>query len=159
MTSKVDYTNSEWNLLKQAITLIWLIVTASDFTLFSAFKEIFAFTQNIQNAELNYQDNQLIQGLLTDIYDENQETKINEIENAENFEDFLEDALEKLKAAVVIAQIKATHKEAQEYKEFLYEIANQIANASGEGIFGMGPKVSQKEAMVLEKLKITLDLV
>lgn len=159
MTNKVDYTNSEWNLLKQAITLIWIIVTASDFTLLSALKEIFAFTQKIQNAKLNYQDNQLIQGLLADISDEEQETKINEIENAENFEDFLEDALEKLKAAVAIAHLKATPKEAQEYQEFLYEIANQIANASGEGIFGTGPKVSQQEAIVLEQLKTILKLV
>ncbi|MDJ0554088.1 MAG: hypothetical protein QNJ68_06555 [Microcoleaceae cyanobacterium MO_207.B10] len=159
MTSKVDYTNSEWNLLKQAITLTWLIVTASDFTLFSAFKEIFTFTKKIKNAQLYYQHNQLIQGLLADISDEETETKINEVESAENFEDFLEDGLEKLKAAVAIAHLKATPKEAQEYKEFLYEIANQIANASGEGLFGMGPKVSQKEAIVLEQVKITLNLV
>ncbi|MGB3512964.1 MAG: hypothetical protein WBA93_27865 [Microcoleaceae cyanobacterium] len=158
MTSKVDYTNSEWNLLKQAITLIWIIVTASDLTLFSALKEVFAFTQKIKNAKLNYQDNQLIQDLLADISDEEEETKINEIETAENFEDFLEDALKKLKAAVAIAQIKATQKEAQEYTEFLYEIAIQIANASGEGMFGTGPKVSKKEAIVLEQLKIALNL-
>ena len=85
-------------------------------------------------------------------------TRINEIENAVNFTEFLEDALEKIKAAVAIAHLKATPKEAQEYKEFLYEIAIQIANASGEGIFGTGPKISKQEAIVLERLKMLIEL-
>ncbi|NEQ76720.1 MAG: hypothetical protein F6K23_29015 [Okeania sp. SIO2C9] len=156
MTTKADYTNSEWQLLLQAITLVSMIIIASEFTLFSTVKEVFTFSQEIKHAKLNYQDNQLIQNLLVDIAEKT--TQINEIENAVNFTDFLEDAQEKIKAAVAIAHLKATPKEAQEYKEFLYEVATQIANASGEGIFGTGPKVSQQEAIVLERLKMLLEL-
>ncbi|NEO52175.1 MAG: hypothetical protein F6K54_03205 [Okeania sp. SIO3B5] len=156
MTTKVDYTNSEWQLLLQAITLVSMIIIASEFTLFSAVKEVFTFKKEVKHAKLNYQDNQLIQNLLVDIAEKT--TRINEIENAVNFPEFLEDAQEKIKAAVAIADLKATPKEAQEYKEFLYEIATQIANASGEGIFGTGPKISQQEAIVLERLKMLLEL-
>ncbi|MDJ0520322.1 MAG: hypothetical protein QNJ74_30075 [Trichodesmium sp. MO_231.B1] len=158
MTTKADYTNSEWQLLLQAITLVSMIIIASEFTVFSAIKEVFTFSKEIKHAKLNYQDNQLIHNLLVDTSDAEKTTQINEIENSENFEDFLENVLEKLKAAVAIAHLKATLKEAQEYKEFLYEIAHQIANASGEGIFGTGPKISQKEALVLEQIKKALEL-
>ena len=156
MTTKADYTNSEWQLLLQAITLVSMIIIASEFTLFSAVKEVFTFNKEVKHAKLNYQDNQLIQNLLVDIAQKT--TQINEIENAVNFPEFLEDAQEKIKAAVAITHLKATPKEAQEYKEFLYEIATQIANASGEGIFGTGPKISQQEAIVLERLKMFLEL-
>ncbi|NEP77552.1 MAG: hypothetical protein F6K17_20170 [Okeania sp. SIO3C4] len=158
MTTKADYTNSEWELLLQAITLVSMIIITSEFTLFSAVKEVFTFNKEVKHAKLNYQDNQLIQNLLVDTFDAEKTTQINEIENAVNFTDFLEDAQEKIKAAVAIARLKATPKEAQEYKEFLYEIATQIANASGEGIFGTGPKISQQEAIVLERLKMLLEL-
>ncbi|MGD1704978.1 hypothetical protein [Dapis sp. BLCC M229] len=158
MTTKADFTNSEWELLLQAITLVSMIIISSEFTLFSAVKEVFTFSAEIKHAKLNYQHNQLIYNLLIDASDTEKKTQINEIENSENFEDFLENVLEKLKAAVAIAHLKATLKEAQEYKEFLYEIANQIANASGEGIFGTGPKISQKEALVLEQIKKALEL-
>ncbi|NEP87394.1 MAG: hypothetical protein F6K18_11480 [Okeania sp. SIO2C2] len=156
MTTKADYTNSEWELLLQAITLVSMIIITSEFTLFSAVKEVFTFNKEIKHAKLNYQDNQLVHNLLVDIAEKT--TRINEIENAVNFTEFLEDAQEKIKAAVAIAHLKATPKEAQEYKEFLYEIATQIANASGEGIFGTGPKISQQEAIVLERLKMLLEL-
>ena len=158
MTTKADYTKSEWQLLLQAITLVLMIVIASELTFFSAVKEVFALNTIIKRLRLNYQHNQLIQDLLVDYADAETKIKINEIENAENFADFLEDGLEKLKAAVAIANLKATPIEAQEYKEFLYEIANEIAHTSGEGIFGTGPKVSEREAIVLEQLKIAFEL-
>ncbi|MGD1804706.1 hypothetical protein ACP6PL_04590 [Dapis sp. BLCC M126] len=158
MTTKADLTDSEWELLLQAITLVSMIVIGSDFTLFSVVKEVFALPKIQKQTKYNYQNNQLIQDLLADTSDADKTTQINEIENSENFTDFLKDALEKLKAAVAIAHLKANPIEAQEYKEFLYEIANQIANASGEGIFGTGPKVSQKEAIVLEQIKKALEL-
>ncbi len=119
-----------------------MIVIASDLTLFSAVKEVFALQKIQKRIKSNYHNNQLIQDLLADTSDAEKTTQINEIKNSENFADFLENVLEKLKAAVAIANIKATPIEAQEYKEFLYE----IANASGEGIFGTGHKVSQKES-------------
>ncbi len=159
MTTKGDFTDSEWELLLQAITLVSMTVIGSDFTLFSAVKEVFALQKIRKKTKSNYQNNQLIQDLLADTSDaEKKTTQINEIENSENFADFLENALEKLKAAVAIAHLKATPIEAQEYKEFLYEIANEIANASGEGIFGTGPKVSHKEAIVLEQIKKAIEL-
>ncbi|WP_143438080.1 hypothetical protein [Hydrocoleum sp. CS-953] len=158
MTTKADFTDSEWELLLQAITLITMIVIGSDFTLFSAVKEVLTLPKIRNKTKSNYQNNQLIQGLLADTSDADKTTQINEIENSENFADFLENGLEKLKAAVAIAHLKANPIEAQEYKKFLYEIANEIANASGEGIFGTGPKVSQKEAIVLEQIKKVLEL-
>ncbi|NET25478.1 hypothetical protein [Okeania sp. SIO1I7] len=37
-------------------------------------------------------------------------------------------------------------------------LKGDLANASGEGIFGTGPKISQQEAIVLERLKMLLEL-
>jgi hypothetical protein len=53
---------------------------------------------------------------------------------------------------------KVSSEELQEFKIFLYQLAESITNAAGEGTFGTGVKVSPQEAKVLERLKTTLGL-
>ncbi len=47
MTTKADFTDSEWELLLQAITLVSMIIIASDFTVLSAVKEVFVLTKKL----------------------------------------------------------------------------------------------------------------
>jgi hypothetical protein len=41
-------------------------------------------------------------------------------------------------------------------KEFIYDLAERVAEAAGSGLFGMGPKVSEEEEMLLANLRLTL---
>lgn len=42
------------------------------------------------------------------------------------------------------------------YKQFIYGLAEAVANASGAGLFGRGPKVSEREAAFLAELRARL---
>ena len=44
------------------------------------------------------------------------------------------------------------------YKQFIYELAEAVAAASGSGLFGRGPKVSEREAAFLAELRASLRL-
>jgi len=48
--------------------------------------------------------------------------------------------------------------EAENVKRFILGLAENVAAASGSGVFGSGEKVSSDEASYLENLKVTLDL-
>ena len=42
------------------------------------------------------------------------------------------------------------------YKQFIYELAEAVAAASGAGLFGRGEKISEREALFLAELKARL---
>jgi hypothetical protein len=44
------------------------------------------------------------------------------------------------------------------YKQFIYELAEAVAAASGAGLLGRGPKVSEREALFLAELRAHLRL-
>ncbi|MGQ9888170.1 MAG: hypothetical protein ACUVSX_06710 [Aggregatilineales bacterium] len=44
------------------------------------------------------------------------------------------------------------------YKQFIYELAETVASASGAGLFGSGPKISEREAAFLAELRARLGL-
>lgn len=44
------------------------------------------------------------------------------------------------------------------YKQFIYELAETVASASGAGLFGRGPKVSEREAAFLAELRARLGI-
>lgn len=160
MTTKEDFTDSEWQLLEQSVGIVAGAINTADFTFFSFVKEVFVLSEYLEGAKSKYKNNELLQSLLSVVLDEDyqkQGEKATKVE-VETFEDFLDAACQQLKEAVAIAYQTATTQEVEEYKEFLYEIANKVANASGSGWFGTGEKVSEKEVVVLNKFKVALGL-
>lgn len=55
-----------------------------------------------------------------------------------------------------ILAAKADETEAQAYRAFVYELAYEVANASGDGFFGTGARINAKEADFLQNLKARL---
>jgi len=53
---------------------------------------------------------------------------------------------------------KATAAEIREYKQFIYDCAEVVAKAAGQGLLGSGTKVSSREAEALARLKAALSL-
>lgn len=160
MTTKEDFTDSEWQLLEQSVGIVAGAINTADFTFFSFVKEVFVLSEYLEGAKSKYKNNELLQSLLSVVLDEDyqkQGEKATKVE-VETFEEFLDAACQQLKETVAIAYQTATTQEVEEYKEFLYEIANKVANASGSGWFGTGEKVSEKEVVVLHKFKVALGL-
>ncbi|MDC3962947.1 hypothetical protein KEG38_54560 [Polyangium jinanense] len=126
------------------------VSTALDFGLISAAKEFSAAVKTLNDAAEKAPHNQLIQAIVNANKDEQQASS-----SSEGFSVDL--VIERVRQARSIVEAKAPA-EAAEYKQMVLEVADRVANASGEGFFGTGKKVSDKEAEYLGKLRDALGL-
>lgn len=157
MTTLADYSETELDTLRQAAIMSGHAVVFCEFTIVSMGIEIAALGKEITSATQKYPDSPLIQKLFAN-YTENPEDGKQEPTSEITPERILESALTLIRQALAILSNKATPAEIQEYKQFIYSCADSVANAAGEGLFGTGKKVSQKEATTLRELKTALGL-
>lgn len=151
MTTKADYTNEEWELLCAGPLLAGLGVSLLDPGLVSSLQESAAIARATREAKAAYSDNQLVQAVVAEV-DAKGDAAHKVPEGATS-----ESVLEKLVKIDAILDQKAKANPAQanegiEYRNFLYQVADRAANASG-GFLGLGEKVSEEEAYYLKKLK------
>ena len=66
------------------------------------------------------------------------------------------ESLAQIKTASEIVDRVAPADEAREYKQFLVDLTEHVAQAAGEGFMGSGEKVSQAELDYIATLKTTL---
>jgi nucleoid-associated protein YgaU len=68
----------------------------------------------------------------------------------------LSDAEQALEEINEVLEAKLSRSEADLYRAFLKDVGESVAEAAGEGVFGAGKKVSEKEAKALTKIKSAL---
>jgi len=146
MTKKADYTNYEWELLCGGPLLAGLGVSLLDPGLISGLKEIAAVAHAAEEAKTAYTENELIQAVIAELEAKGDESK--QIPEGSTSEI----VLEKLVKIDSILDKKTPEAEGIGYRNFLYQLADRAANASG-GFLGLGEKVSEEEAFYLNKLK------
>lgn len=159
MSTTTDYTPEELTILAGAVMLSGMAVSMVDVGVVSTAIEANALAQEVAGAAQRYPQNPVIQSLFSQAGIQQAKEQHLQIEvKPEEMqpETAVETAITKINAALSILDAKATPDEAREYKEFIYACADRVANAAGSGLFGAGPKVSAKEAMALEQLKVTL---
>ncbi len=149
MSTKAKYTEVEWRLLCDSYMAASLCIAAGDDTHFSSLKEAIATERFKTTAKQKYQANALIQAILAEDV-----SLVDAVVVGTTAADFLE----YIEQAVALVNRQASRQEAQEYKQFMYDMATAVANASGEGWFGWGVKISAKEAAVLQRLEALLGL-
>lgn len=150
MTTKADYTNDEWELLCSGPLLAGLGVSLLAPGLVSGMKENAAITRATHEAKAACADNTLVQGVIAELEAKGDHTKPPAGATPES-------VLEKLLQIDTILDQKGkaseeTQSEGLVYRNFLYQVADQAAHASG-GFLGLGEKVSPEEAYYLKKLK------
>ncbi len=149
MSSKTNYTAVEWRLLCDSYMAASLCIAAGDDTHVSSLREAIATERFKTTAKQKYQANALIQAILAEDVSFVDAVVVGTTEA---------DFLEYIEQAVALVNRQASRQEAQEYKQFLYDMATAVANASGEGWFGWGVKISAKEVAVLQRLQALLGL-
>ncbi len=154
MTTRDSFTDEEWALLTQATTSACTAITMSDATVVSLFKEMSALGRKLAQGKDTYQSNELLQAVLA----HKQEAQKSQGGEAPLPEEAVVDSLNKVGQVAKLLDEKATSVEAEQFKQFLYEIGVEVANASGEGWLGFGKKVSDREEEGLEKLKTALGI-
>lgn len=157
MSSKSDFTTSEWEVLRDAPHYVTLAVaTAGASGLIGSLKEAFAPAQAIVEAAKG--KNELLRSL-----SEREELKAAQtslrgslkMTDLKTVKDQLQTlAAEKAQAATTILQQKATPEDLDAYRTFLVGIAERTAKAAKEGGFmGFGGEwVSEGERAVLSRI-------
>lgn len=161
MSTTTDYTPEELTILAGAVMLSGMAVSMVDVGVVSTAIEANALAQEVAGAAQRYPTNSIIQSLFSEegIKQAKEQHLQIEVKPEEmQPETAVETAIAKIATALTILDAKATPDEAHEYKEFIYVCADRVAHAAGSGLFGAGPKVSDKEAVALEQLKVVLGL-
>ena len=155
-----ELTPEELTTLAGAVMLSGMAVSMVDAGVVSTAIEANALAQEVAGAAKRYPTNSVIQSLFSEEavkQAKEQHLKIEVKPEEMQPETAVDTAIGKINAALAILDAKATPDEALEYKEFIYACAERVANAAGSGLFGAGgPKVSAKEAVALEQLKVAL---
>lgn len=144
MTGKADYTDEEWKLLREAPTSAGMLVIQADRG--GAIRETFSMAKAYTEARQEHGSSQL----LDDIVSEKPEVDRTRFQSVEDLRSTL---LQHIRDAVSLLQEKAPPEELDEYRRFLMDVANRVAEAHREGFLGMsGERVSEAEQKSLDEI-------
>jgi hypothetical protein len=145
MNVKSKFTNEEWQLIANGPEWVFTALAAADgnVAIATKAKESKAFKNVVENYSAS---SQLVQEVLKD-----KALLSHEIKEAT-----LSDAVQALEEISELLDDKLTSSEAKQYRKFLRSIADSVAEAAGEGILGIGKKISKNEKNALKKVKTAL---
>ena len=167
MSPKEDYTQEEWESLRDLPALVgFALIATSPSGFFDMAHETTALAKGMSAMEGGLSPNPLVSALEIDVHNM-------EKEDRKNFESNLKAAMrnktpiqvmdDTLAAAVQTAGIvdaKATPEDAAAYKQWVMAIGQSVAEAGKEGFMGTGPKVqvSIAEKSLLAKVSAALGI-
>ena len=136
------------------VIIIQGVITVDGTTYSSIVREMMAVAKFVDEAQVKYANNLLVQAALMRFIDEsgNIDTGL----DSEKVEYIPEGDV--LASVDYVMNMFAGLPELPGYKEFIYTLAEKIATAAGTGLLGMGAKVSPEEAGLLQDLKVQLGL-
>lgn len=148
MTGKEDFTPEEWELILSAPPSAGLMIATAQRG--GTFRETFSIAKAYAEARRRHGESQLLDEI-TSAKPEMDHTRYHSMEELQ------EHTLEHLRDAAALLERKATPQEADEYKQFVVEVAEHVAEAHREGILGLsGERVSEAEREAVDKVKEAL---
>ncbi|MFK8183043.1 MAG: YeiH family protein [Phormidesmis sp.] len=151
-------TEQERKILRNVPFSVGIAIILCDYGAIGSIFETLSLATQLKNVERRYPNNPLLRSLfasnLTKINREISQRK-KEIKHPEKF---IQKTLTEISLAIEISSQKALPSEVQEYKQFIYLCGEKVAQASGEGLLGIGEKVSQPESSLLGEIKTQLKL-
>jgi hypothetical protein len=165
-----NYSEGEWETILTTPQLVGMAMTGAGYSgIIGSTKEMFASASSMMNAKKEYSSNTLIQSLIPDATDpkkalEDAKTQRNIImeqlksKNVKSSEQLTEIILSDCKSAISILEQKESPEVVADYKKWILDIAEKVANAAKEGGFlGFGgERFSEKEQALFDKLKNVL---
>ena len=136
------------------IIIIQGVITVDGTTYSSVVREMMAVAKFVDEAQIKYANNLLVQAALMRFIDEsgNIDTGL----DSEKVEHIPEGDV--LASVDYVMNMFEGLPELPGYKQFLYTLAEKIATAAGTGLLGTGAKVSAEEAGLLQDLNARLGL-
>ena len=136
------------------VIIIQGVITVDGTTYSSVVREMMAVAKFVDEAQIKYANNLLVQAALMRFIDEsgNIDTGL----DSEKVEHIPEGDV--LASVDYVMNMFEGLPELPGYKQFLYTLAEKIATAAGTGLLGTGAKVSAEEAGLLQDLNARLGL-
>ncbi|MCE1247945.1 MAG: hypothetical protein LWY06_14980 [Firmicutes bacterium] len=155
-----EYTQEERQDIFLAPFYSYFLASASDGGIIAAAREFAEFDRVMVDSLEQLKGNKLVEASFWNLDSEAKRKDAHQKIKTEgqNFEAVKQEFFPLIKRAVEITKTKACKKDAGEYLYFIYDIADRVVNASGEGFLGTGEKVSPKEKEFLEEFRNLLGL-
>jgi hypothetical protein len=154
MTTKADYTEEEWELLRKAPLIMAAAVIVSDLSgSIGVAREFLSMAQAVEETAQRHDANELIASLVADL-------QAPQGEHAEETEDLTDISEARAKALAETREIaallarKSPPAEAEGFERWMLSIAKRVSEAAREGgVLGIGSKlVSEKETTMIAEL-------
>lgn len=113
-------------------------------------RELLALGTFLSQSLTKYGDYELMNDLILDLKENGKDVA------NEGSPIMIEDLDRLVSRANEILAERAEEGEAQAYRAFVYELAYEVANASGDGFLGLGSRINMNEAEFLHNLKTRL---
>jgi hypothetical protein len=155
-----NFSDQELSAIVNAAMVTGMAVAIADMGIVSTAIEAAAMSKEIMGAAAKYPNNTVVQAAFSEAAMRSGKIKMTKPEmKAEDMVagKVVDQAIAEINSVITALNGKATAEEIQEYKTLLYDVAEAVAEAAGTGLFGSGdPKVSDKEAAALAKIKAAL---
>ena len=143
MTGKAAFTEEEWQLIREAPTSAGLItVTAARG---GSFRESFAMAKAYTEARQQHGDSELLDAIVA-------EKPARDHTRYHSPEELKEAGLQHVRDAVALLEQKATPQEVEDYKRFVLNLAEKVAQAHKEH----GEQVSDAERAAIDEISASL---
>jgi hypothetical protein len=148
MTTKADFTPEEWEAVLAGPPSAGILVATAQRG--GTFRETFSIAKAYAEARRRHGDSELLDELAA-AKPELDHTRYHSLEELEQH------ALERLRNAVALLEQKAAPEEVGDYRKFVVDLAESVAEAHREGFLGMtGERVSEAERAAIEKIREAL---
>jgi hypothetical protein len=134
------------------VLIIHGVISVDGTTYSSVVRELMAIAKFVDEAQVDYANNLLVQAALLRFVDES--GNVNTGLDSEKVEHIPPGDV--LGGVDYVLNLFAALPELPGYKQFIYGLAEKIATAAGNGLLGTGAKVSDQEAALLHELQARL---
>ncbi len=148
MAGKADFTEEEWELLRETPPGVGMVVIMADRG--GMVRESFSMAKAYAEARKQPGAGQLIDELV-EAKPDTDHTRYG------SKEELVDASLERAQQALALVGEKGTPEDVEQFRAFLWSVAEHVANARKEGFLGLtGERVSDAEEAALERIRTAL---
>jgi hypothetical protein len=148
VTRKTDFTEQEWKEVLEGPTSAGLLVIGSDRG--GSIRETFSMARAYSDARQEHGASELLDDLVAS-KPEIDRTRVR------SPEELRENSLKNIREAVALLEGKASEEEVAEYRKFILNLAERVAEARKEGFLGLsGERVSDAERAAIAEIQTAL---
>ena len=148
MTGKADFTDDEWKQVLEGPTGAGMAVIVSDRG--GSIRETFSMAKAYAEARKDHGESELLDEV-TAAKPEMDRTRY------KTPEEMREGAINQIREAMEVLKGKASPEEVEQYRKFVLDLANRVAEARKEGFMGLsGERVSDDERAAIQEVEAAL---